>query len=155
MPSRDFFRTGSYGNAAKPGSSLDATVYKSTKAAEAFYAALLDPEATTIRRKSGTKYPKRQHKLIYNAKFSAIRYNALTKDMQLVTNEKTITSPDQWVHVLIPILNASATFHAQTDIPRETYRIEGKPPVTMSQKRKEEKNADVEGARRHNRHHDW
>ena len=155
MPSRDLFRVGPYGAATRVGSSQDATEYKSTKAAEAFYAALLNPEAKIIRRKSGAKHHKRQHKLVYNAKFSTIRHSELTDEMHLVTNPKTITSPDQQVHVLIPVLNARATFHAQTDYPAETYQIDGKPPVTMSQKRKEYQQANVEGTRRWNRHRDW
>ena len=155
MPSRDVYRTGAYGLATKTGSANDLTPYSGTKAAQSFHAALLDPNATTIRRKSGTKWPKLQHKLIYNARFASIQHKHLTDEMELLTNVKTITSPDQYVNVLIPVLNAKATFHAQTDYPRETYTISGKPPMTMSQKRKEDRTANVMGLRRWNRHRDW
>lgn len=155
MPSRDVYRTGVYGLATKAGSADDATEYISTKAAQTFYAALLDPNATTIRRKSGTKWPKRQHKLVYNTRFSTIRYGDVTKDMELITNEKTITSTDQRVHVLIPVLNAKATFHAQTSYPYETYSISGKPPMTTTQKRKSLHRANVDGSQRWNKDRDW
>ena len=156
MPSRDVYRTGAYGCATKVGSSEDATSYKSTKAAETFHAALLDPNATTIRRKSGTKWPKRQHVLIYNSEFACVRFSDVTPEMDLITNEKTITSPSQKVHVWRPRFNARATFHAQTSYPYPVAEnLPSPPPVTTSQHRKSFRSADIEGRRRHNKDRDW
>jgi hypothetical protein len=155
MPSRDVYRTGVYGLATKPGSADDATEYKSTKAAEVFYAALLDPNATTIRRKSGTKWPKLQHTLVYDADFVSVRAKDVTSEMHLVTPEKSIVSPEQWVHAYRRRLNAKSTFHAQISHKSEVCRIEGKAHMTMTQKRKTEHRANVDGVQHWNKDRDW
>jgi len=155
MPSRDLYRYGPLGLATTVGSSNDATEYKSTKAAEAFYAALLDPTATTIRRKSGTRWPKLQHTLVYDAQFVCVRAKDVTPDMQLMTSEKSIASPEQWVHAYRRRLNARSTFHAQISHQSEVCRIGGKAPMAMTQKRKTDHRANVDGAQRWNKNRDW
>ena len=155
MPSRDLYRYGPLGLATTAGSVNDATEYKSTKAAEVFYAALLDPNATTIRRKSGTKWPKLQHTLVYDADFVSVRAKDVTSEMHLVTPEKSIVSPEQWVHAYRRRLNARSTFHAQISHKSEVCRIEGKAHMTMTQKRKTEHRANVDGAKCYNKDRDW
>ena len=144
-----------YGNATMNGSSLDATAYKDPKYAQAFYKALLDPEAETIRRKSGAKYPKRQHVLIYDAVSVRVRSKDVTNEMTLSTPVKSITSPEQWVIAMKPVLNARKTFHAQASFPAPVMEKPANIPMTMKQKRKQTCVANIEGKRQHNNHRDW
>lgn len=150
-----FSGSGDYGNATRSGSTLDVTEYRDSKYAKAFYAALLDPEAKTIKRKSGTKWPKRQHTLVYDAVPIRIQSKNVTAEMTLKTSPKSITSPDQWVCVLKPVLNASKTFHAQVSFPAPVIDKPSEIPVTMKQKRKTARLANIEGTRRYNNHRDW
>ena len=150
-----FSGTGDYGNATASGSSLDITTYKDPKYAQGFYKALLDPEAKTIRRKSGTKHPKRQHVLIYDAITVRVQSKNVTNDMTLRTPVKSITSPEQWVVAMKPVLNARKTFHAQVSFPAPVVERPANIPMTMQQKRKQPRLANIEGNRRYNNHRDW
>ena len=150
-----FSGTGDFGNATRSGSTLDLTEYKDSKYAKAFYGALLDPEATTIKRKSGTKWTKRQHTLIYDSVPIRIQSKNVTSEMTLKTLSKSITSPDQWVSALKPVLNARKTFHAQVSFPSPVIDKPSEIPITMKQKRKTFRQASIGGARTYNNHRDW
>jgi hypothetical protein len=154
MPPSSVYKHGRYGLATRPGSANDLTEYRSTKRAKAFYDALLDPDAQTIRRKSGESYPKRQHGLIYRYSFKDVYLSDVTKEMSVVTRVGKNPEPDIMVRVTYPVLDAKRTFQLQTTYPGELITGDA-PSVNTYQKRKLFNHADVEGKRKSNRHRDW
>ena len=147
----------SYGNATIRGSIHDKTVYRDSKYAARFYQALLDPEAKSIRRKSGVKVPKRKHVIIYRAVRSYVRPSELTKDMVTCIPRKDAERlTEGFVPIMSNVIDTRRTFHAQTDPEYESYSPPyEKAPVTMVMRTRARTPADIQGMRRHNHHRDW
>ena len=154
MPPASVYKYGKYGMATLSGSSNDATVYKNTKYAKSFYAALIDPSAESIRRKSGTSYKKHQHGLIYRYDYKQIALGDVTKDMLVLSRVSKNAEPDTIVRVGYPVLDARRTFQLQTTLPGELV-TSAPPAVNTIQKRKSSNLANIEGIRTHNRNRDW
>tara|TARA_A200000113_G_scaffold225837_1_gene248248 strand:- start:2193 stop:2657 length:465 start_codon:yes stop_codon:yes gene_type:complete len=154
MPPTSVYKYGKYGMATLSGSSNDATVYKNIKHAKSFYAALLDPAAESIRRKSGVSYKKHQHGLIYRYDYKQIALSDVTKEMHVLSRVTKNTEPDTIVRAGYPVLDAKRTFQLQTTLPGEL--VTSPPPaVNTIQKRKGFNIANIEGIRTHNRQRDW
>ena len=153
----DLSSTAFYGNATRNGSTHDMTKYRDSKYAARFYQSLLDPDATTIRRKSGVKVPKKKHVVIYRTVRKYIRPAELTKDMvTCIPRKDAERMTDGFIPIMVNVVDTRRTFHAQTDPEYELYSpAYEKAPVTMTRRSRAPTPADIEGLRRHNNHRDW
>lgn len=146
-----------YGNATISGSTHDLTCYMDKKYAARYYQSLLDPEATIIRRKSGTKVPKRQHVIIYRTELRYVRPSQLTEAMvTCIPRKDALKITDGFIPILQNVIDTKRTFHAQTDPTYEVFvPAYDKAPVTITKKTRVATPANIQGNKRHNRHRDW
>ena len=151
MSAHNCHQHGSQGMATLNGSVHDITPYKSTKRAEAFIAALLDPAATTIRRKNGNVFEKRRHILMYRSELATLPLSQVTADMRVLA--KTKDGDDTYASVHRPVLDAKLTFHEQTSFPTSVY--EGSAPTSTWKTMHTPRRINIDGKQRWNKQRDW